>query len=689
MAAELIVKIGAQVDDFKKGMAEAQSALSKGVQSFQNTATQFAIAGGAITAALGLMVRSSMQEEEAIAKVARAVTSSQKDFEATRQVLAKFGNEMEEKFPFSASQYMDAMQTLITKGHLPLDKAMESSTAFLRFMTDTGMESRRALMYINQEAKMGHDVLSEYAKKAELTLSPLEKLKVASQTWGNIMEDIGAIITPILLEIAGKVRILKDWWDKISPSTKQWAVEVIALTGVIMTLIGVLGKLAGLIVSIISGIGGISVAVRVLLPELVALGVALWAINEAMNRWDENIKKKSLEDQQKQIISVAEAEKKYLAVLEERRKAEKISPTEYLKAKQAIIDKSQETILMIKGEEKADANLNKLKNTNLSESMKLIQKYYKDLANASKDNTDKQEKEERRLANEHISILKERAGADDQYFLDLLTSEQKSTKDKSLAWKEYEQAILITQERIATKNKEVIKGIVSDFTYDLLEGVRTGTKSLQEIWQGLVDAIIRSWERMIADMIAKWIASGIADAVKNAFTQTTTSAATSSVASAVTSAAGNAGGAASAVSSAILPAAAIWTATTAVGTWLQDMFSQGMQKISFNQMMKLINMNQSDLISYYEKYGNDFSHLALGGIVTKPTVAMIGEAGPEAVLPLSQLSNVINKTSTDNRNVTVNIYGGNKTPYQLYQELQPYIDNPNSVRRLGAREYFR
>jgi hypothetical protein len=31
--------------------------------------------------------------------------------------------------------------------------------------------------------------------------------------------------------------------------------------------------------------------------------------------------------------------------------------------------------------------------------------------------------------------------------------------------------------------------------------------------------------------------------------------------------------------------------------------------------------------------------LAAGGIVTKPTRALVGEAGPEAVVPLSQLMN--------------------------------------------------
>ncbi len=44
--------------------------------------------------------------------------------------------------------------------------------------------------------------------------------------------------------------------------------------------------------------------------------------------------------------------------------------------------------------------------------------------------------------------------------------------------------------------------------------------------------------------------------------------------------------------------------------------------------------------------------LAAGGIVTRPTLAMIGEAGPEAVIPLSRMNKV-----NQGFNITVNITG--------------------------------
>ena len=73
--------------------------------------------------------------------------------------------------------------------------------------------------------------------------------------------------------------------------------------------------------------------------------------------------------------------------------------------------------------------------------------------------------------------------------------------------------------------------------------------------------------------------------------------------------------------------------------------------------------------------------LASGGIVKKPTVALIGEAGPEAVIPLSQLNQTTygNQTSTTfgARTLTFNIYES-KSPRDTADEIL------DKMRRAGA-----
>ena len=67
--------------------------------------------------------------------------------------------------------------------------------------------------------------------------------------------------------------------------------------------------------------------------------------------------------------------------------------------------------------------------------------------------------------------------------------------------------------------------------------------------------------------------------------------------------------------------------------------------------------------------------LAEGGIVTKPTLAMIGEGrGPEAVIPLSKLGSM---GFGGGANITVNVNGGD--PNSIVRALQQYVRQSGPV----------
>ncbi len=63
--------------------------------------------------------------------------------------------------------------------------------------------------------------------------------------------------------------------------------------------------------------------------------------------------------------------------------------------------------------------------------------------------------------------------------------------------------------------------------------------------------------------------------------------------------------------------------------------------------------------------------LAEGGIVTSATLAMIGEKGPEAVIPLDRMSQM------SSNNVTINVSGGD--PQSLVNALRTYMRQNGSV----------
>jgi len=59
--------------------------------------------------------------------------------------------------------------------------------------------------------------------------------------------------------------------------------------------------------------------------------------------------------------------------------------------------------------------------------------------------------------------------------------------------------------------------------------------------------------------------------------------------------------------------------------------------------------------SLYNPFGQYM--FASGGIVTQPTSGIVGEAGPEAVIPLTQLGQFMNSGSDGGGGITVNVYG--------------------------------
>jgi hypothetical protein len=63
--------------------------------------------------------------------------------------------------------------------------------------------------------------------------------------------------------------------------------------------------------------------------------------------------------------------------------------------------------------------------------------------------------------------------------------------------------------------------------------------------------------------------------------------------------------------------------------------------------------------------------MAAGGIVTSPTLALIGESGPEAVVPLSRMG------SMGGGGVTINVNGGD--PNAVVDALRAYMRQNGSV----------
>lgn len=121
------------------------------------------------------------------------------------------------------------------------------------------------------------------------------------------------------------------------------------------------------------------------------------------------------------------------------------------------------------------------------------------------------------------------------------------------------------------------------------------------------------------------------------------------------------------------------TSTTGGGTGLFPSFMQAVQAMHPNsralQSATPVKAAKAQFPKLYETYKAAGLALAKGGIVTSPTTALIGEAGPEAVIPLDNLQSGMN--------ITINITAGMGTdPAALGDEIVNVLQRYN--RRNGA-----
>lgn len=118
----------------------------------------------------------------------------------------------------------------------------------------------------------------------------------------------------------------------------------------------------------------------------------------------------------------------------------------------------------------------------------------------------------------------------------------------------------------------------------------------------------------------------------------------------------------------------------AIGTYLN--FIMGIYKGIFNGIAKLWNSTFGALSfsvpDWVPKIGGkgfdvpNIPYLADGGIVTSATLAVIGERGPEAVIPLSKMGDMGGGT-----NVTVHVNGGD--PNAIVAAIQRYVRQTGAV----------
>lgn len=285
--------------------------------------TAMTVAGGTITASLGLAIKAAAESESAWAKIGQQIKLSGLDIESTTKELQKFAGQIQSTTGYS-DEYVGAIAGRLLPNVKDVGEAMKLTKMALD-MEAAGLMDATAATKLLALAKEGDiDMLKRYVpelkvmdsetlkamtttERYELAMKALGsqvggvaevagstatgQLTILKETFGDLQEEIGNVLIPILTDLTKKalevVNRVIDWTKK-NPELTANIVKFAAALGAVMAVLGpILVILPGLVTALgllLSPVGLITVAIL----ALVAAGVALW-----MN-WD-TVKAKAVE----------------------------------------------------------------------------------------------------------------------------------------------------------------------------------------------------------------------------------------------------------------------------------------------------------------------------------------------------------------------------------------------------------
>ena len=292
------IKLTADINDFQSKMAKVQKGFKKTSKSLKKVGKAMTLGLTAPMAAFaGASIKAFDTQAKAEAKLLTALKGNQKAFAD----LKTQAQELQKVTLFGDEETMAAQSMLAAMGLE--EEAIKRLTPLVQDMaTAKGMNLSAAADLVAKSVGSSTNALSRYGIQIEGAVGSSERLdsaiagltnqfegqsKAAAQagagglkqlqnSFGDLMEDIGGLLIPVLNKLVGFIQGLIKSFNGLDKGTK---VIIIAIGGVIALLgpaISLFGALAGVI-------GGISLPIVAIVAGLAAL---VAAIMYAADNWD-------------------------------------------------------------------------------------------------------------------------------------------------------------------------------------------------------------------------------------------------------------------------------------------------------------------------------------------------------------------------------------------------------------------
>lgn len=321
--ADLLIKIGADSYEFTKMSAEVRkqlNALGKDLQGFGKSMSLYFTAP--LTAAAGASVHLADVQMRAEAKVQQAIKSTGGAAKLNFEQLKKYASELQGKTIFGDEKILnESTAQLLTFTNIAgenfkrvqqaaldvatvldgdlksttiqLGKALNDPVKNLSALSRSGIQFSKeqttlikSLAETNKLAEAQSIILDELSRQyggqaeaaAKIGLGPLGQLKNAL---GDLGEEIGTILMPMVQQIVGWLQDFVDWLQKLSPATKTTIVAIGGLVAAIGPLSLGLGTVLKMLPLLKAGFAAMLGPVGLVATAIAAVTTAIIGFNAA------------------------------------------------------------------------------------------------------------------------------------------------------------------------------------------------------------------------------------------------------------------------------------------------------------------------------------------------------------------------------------------------------------------------
>lgn len=286
-------------DEAEKTVKKVKGHFNDLAGQVKKVGTGMTIAGGAIVGALGLSVKAFMESEVALAKVDTSLQSVSGSFDENRtkileaatsaQKLIGVSDELAAVSFAKLAAATGDVNTALDLGKIAMDlsvisgRDLEAASQALilvqagntRVLKEFGIEIEENMTKEQAMTALREKLTGASEKYAETTEAQLKKMK---ESWGDLMEKIGAIVIPVLQKLIETIAPIIEKVMKWAEENPRLFATIITIIGVIGGLMAVLGPLLLLLPTLIAGflalISPIGLVVTAIMV-LIAVGVLI------------------------------------------------------------------------------------------------------------------------------------------------------------------------------------------------------------------------------------------------------------------------------------------------------------------------------------------------------------------------------------------------------------------------------